>query len=161
MDTTDFLNKLNTIQQPLPENSILFTMNADKLYPSVPNVEGIEACKKALESRTNTSIHNDIIDMIELALDGNTISLGDRTYRQTDGVAIGSKLGKHFACAYMREWDEKLLESDDKPMFFTKDLSMTASAYGPSGRKNYTVLWLAQIKSIQTSRSNITTATQV
>ena len=47
-DTTDFLNKLNEVQEPLPENSIIFTMDVEKLYPSVPKIEGLKACEKAL-----------------------------------------------------------------------------------------------------------------
>ena len=47
--------------------------------------------------------------MIETVLGFNGFGLGEKNYRQTDGIAIGSRLGRNFACAYMRKWDEKLL----------------------------------------------------
>ena len=38
-------------------------------------------------------------------------------YVQTEGIAIGSRLGKNFACLYMRKWDEKLRKIDKQPLF--------------------------------------------
>ena len=35
---------------------------------------------------------------------------------QQDGVAIGSKLGSNYACAYMRKWDEELAIFSKQPM---------------------------------------------
>ena len=35
---------------------------------------------------------------------------------QQDGVAIGSKLGRNYACAYMRKWDEELANFPNQPM---------------------------------------------
>ena len=60
------------------------------------------------------------IEMIETVLDFNGFGLGERNYRQTDGIAIGSRLGRNFACAYMRKWDEKLLEYQRKPLFYKR-----------------------------------------
>ena len=45
-DTTDFINKLNSIEQKLPRDSILFCMDVKGLYPSVPKKEGLDACKQ-------------------------------------------------------------------------------------------------------------------
>ena len=45
-DTTDFLNKLSTINQPLPNNCLMFCMDVIALYPSVPRKEACEAAKK-------------------------------------------------------------------------------------------------------------------
>ena len=38
----------------------------------------------------------------------------------TDGIAIWSRLGRNFSCAYMRKWDEKLLEYDHKLFFYKR-----------------------------------------
>ena len=39
---------------------------------------------------------------------------------QTEGMAIGSRLGKNFACSYMRKWDEELREADKQPLFYKR-----------------------------------------
>jgi hypothetical protein len=48
-DTTEFLQKLNQIPQPLPGNSIMFCLDAKALCPSVPRKETRIACEKALQ----------------------------------------------------------------------------------------------------------------
>ena len=58
--------------------------------------------------------------MIETVLDFNGFSLGENHYRQTDGIAIGSRLGRNFACTYMRKWDERLLEFEENPFFYKR-----------------------------------------
>ena len=50
-DTTDFLNKLDTLPDQLPEESILVTMDVRALYTNVPNEEGIDAVKQFLRAR--------------------------------------------------------------------------------------------------------------
>ena len=117
-DTTDFINKLREIKSTIPTNALLFCFDVEKLYPSVPRTEGIQACKEALNRRKKPIVPTDnAIEMIETVLDFNGFGLGERNYRQTDGIAIGSRLDRNFACAYMRKWDEKLLEYQQKPLF--------------------------------------------
>lgn len=120
-DTTDFLNQLNNISGPLPKNTILFCFDVVKLYPSIPLKEGLEACEEALQSRQNLEIGTEAaMEMIETVLNNNIFNLNDNQFIQTDGIAIGSRLGKNFACAYMRKWDEKLLDFDSKPIFYKR-----------------------------------------
>ena len=93
----------------------------EKLFPSVPRTEGIQACKEALDSRKKPIVPTDnAIEMIETVLDFNGFGLGERNYRQTDGIAIGSRLGRNFACTYMRKWDEELLAYQHKPFFYKR-----------------------------------------
>ena len=120
-DTTDFLSKIKDIQEPLPDDSILFCFDVCKLYPSIPRDEGLIACKEALENRTNPLLPTPaVMEMIEIVLDNNNFSLGNKHYTQTDGIAIGSKLGRNFACTYMRKWDERLLQFRYKPTFYKR-----------------------------------------
>ena len=60
------------------------------------------------------------MDMINTVLDNNNFNFVDRNYLQTDGVAIGSRLGKNFACSYMRTGDEKLSEFPISPLFYKR-----------------------------------------
>ena len=51
-DTTDFLNKINDIQQPLEEKTLMFCMDVKGLYPNVPRKEARESVN--MEECTNT-----------------------------------------------------------------------------------------------------------
>ena len=118
-DTTDFINKISKINlkgSKKDEDLLLFCMDVRKLYPSVPRKEGIEACRKALDSRTDPHIPTpDVIEMIELVLDNNNFSLGSSEhYVQVEGTAIGSKLGRNYACTYLGDWENKLFASSEK-----------------------------------------------
>jgi hypothetical protein len=53
-------------------------------------------------------------------LDFNSFKLGNNSYKQIEGIAIGSKLGRNFACAYMRKWDEQLLKYEQNPLFYKR-----------------------------------------
>ena len=118
-DTSDFLNKLQGVSQPVlvkeGHKPLLFCMDVAKLYPSVPRNEGIAACREALEARSVVKISTkELLEVIELVLDNNNFQLGsDRHYVQTDGTAIGSRLGRNFACTYMGAWERELLSSTD------------------------------------------------
>lgn len=120
-DTTDFICKLQEIKEPLPENAFLFCFDVAKLYPSVPRKEGLDACKEALESRSTALVDTaSAMEMIRTVLDNNIFGFGDQNYIQREGVAIGSRLGKNFACSYMRKWDEALLEAPVTPLFYKR-----------------------------------------
>ena len=114
-DTGDFLTKLQDVQQPVQgeegHRPLIFCMDVAKLYPSVPRCEGVAACRDALEERSEGSIPTDeLLEIIELVLDNNNFQLGDnKNYVQTDGIAIGSRLGRNFACTYMGAWENELL----------------------------------------------------
>ena len=60
------------------------------------------------------------MEMVEVVLNSNGFKLGPTHYKQTEGVAIGSKLGRNFACAYMRKWDEELLKYTKAPLFYKR-----------------------------------------
>ncbi|XP_053394169.1 uncharacterized protein LOC128555550 [Mercenaria mercenaria] len=120
-DTTDFINKLKDIQTPLPEGTLLFCFDVCKLYPSVPKKEGIDACRIGLNKRSNMLVPTeDVVKMIEVVLNNNNFNLGGKHYIQKKGIAIGSKLGKNFACSYMRIWDEKLMNFHQQPLFYKR-----------------------------------------
>ena len=114
-DTTDFINKIKDVKLPMTSEiqPLLFCMDVRKLYPSVPRGEGIEACKEALDLRPGPSIPtSEIIEMIELVLDNNNFSVGTSShFTQINGTAIGSKLGRNYACTYLGKWEAKLFSS--------------------------------------------------
>ena len=118
-DTKDFLVKLRDTRQPVVGESghapLLFCMDVKKLYPSVPRAEGTAACRLALESRPDPSIPTErVLEMIDLVLDNNNFRLTtDQQFIQVDGTAIGSRLGRNYACTYMGEWEKRLLAGSE------------------------------------------------
>ena len=54
----------------------------------------------------------EVVEMIELVLDNNNFSVGNsKHYTQVNGTAIGSKLGRNYACTYLGKWETDLLNS--------------------------------------------------
>ena len=53
-DTTHFLKKLDDLKE-LPPGSLLVTLDVSSLYTNIPHNEGIEACRKALNSSDHLS----------------------------------------------------------------------------------------------------------
>ena len=85
----------------------------------MPRPEGLQACKEALDRKAHPIVPTDnALDMIETVLDFIGFGLGEKDYRHTHGIAIGSRQGRKFACANMRKWDEKILEYKHKPFFY-------------------------------------------
>ena len=111
-DTTDFLNKVENIPQPLPDGTIMFFLDVRALYPSVPRAEARIAAEKALNKIENHKIPTkDVLSMMDIVLDSNVFTFNDRTYVQKIGTAIGSKLVMTYACTYMGEWETELPSS--------------------------------------------------
>ena len=124
-DTNDFLLKLQSSPQPIVDQHgyvpLLFCMDVKKLSPSVPRGDGIAACRLALDNRRDASLPTEeVIQMIELVLDNNNFNLtADNQFVQTDGTAIGSRLGKNYACTYLGWWEKQLLDGAGfKPLMY-------------------------------------------
>ena len=49
-DTTDFINKIETVSKNLPQKAILVTMDVKSLYTNIPNCKGITAVKSFLDT---------------------------------------------------------------------------------------------------------------
>jgi len=114
-DTTHFLNRLRQVRQPLPSDVLLFTMDVKGLYPNVPRVEARLACKQILDKRLSPTVPTErVLEMIDVVLENNNFRFGSQNYTQTEGTAIGSKLGMHYASAYMGEWESELLKRVQK-----------------------------------------------
>ena len=108
-----------SVDEPLPTDAILFCFDVVKLYPSVPRKEGLQACEEALSTRLRSLVSGKAaMEMIRTVLDNNVFGFGDKSLIQKEGVAIGSRLGKNFACAYMPKWDEALLRFRASPYFY-------------------------------------------
>ena len=45
---------------------------------------------------------------MDLVLDNNYLHFNGKFYIQKEGTAIGSKLGRNYACTYLGAWEEQL-----------------------------------------------------
>ena len=75
----------------------------------MPKKERFEAYEEALSTRPKSLVCKaTVLEIIHTVIDKNVFGFGHKTYIQKEGVAIGSRLGKNFACTYMQIWDEAL-----------------------------------------------------
>ena len=99
-DTTDFLNKLNTIGQLRP-GTILCTLDVSSLYTNIPHVDGIQVCFEALETRTRKSPPTqDLCDLLELTLKSNNFTFNEEHYQQISGTLMGGRYALPYALPY-------------------------------------------------------------
>merc|ERR1711989_119271 len=75
----------------------------------VPRRQAEVAMEKNLEGRSTKKIPtNDLMELERLVLDNNEFQFEGESFVQREGTAIGSKLGKNYACAYMGEWEKEV-----------------------------------------------------
>ena len=87
----------------------MFTMDVVALYPSVPREKTKQAMEENLEGRSSKKIPTkDLIELGEMVLESNEFTFEGERYRQKEGTAIGSKMGKNYACTYMGCWEEEV-----------------------------------------------------
>ena len=80
----------------------MFCLDVKALCPCVPRNETGNACRIALDKRTNPKLPTeDTLKLIDTVLENNIFSFNDKTYVQTEGTAIGSRLSMSYACTYM------------------------------------------------------------
>ena len=58
--TKDFLNKVKTVNN-VPEEIYLIAINVKSLYTNIPNSEGIEVGKRALDKKFNKTVAAKVI----------------------------------------------------------------------------------------------------
>ena len=63
---------------------------------------------------TKTIPTEDLMELSQIVLDCNEFNFEGGSYRQKEGTAIGSKLGKNYACAFMGEWEKEVAEKSEE-----------------------------------------------
>ena len=107
-DTADFLRRLERVGK-LNDNEFMFTMDVVALYPSVPREQTRKAMEESLEKRTVKKIPTkDLLELGDMVLRSNEFTFEEERYRQKEGTAIGSKMGKNYACTFMGVWEEEV-----------------------------------------------------
>ena len=100
-DTTDFLLKLKSVSQ-VPPGSLLLTLDVCSLYTNIPHEEGIDACRKLLNTRNVLEPPTeDIVGLITLILKKNNFSFDGDHYSQIKGTAMGTRMAPSYENVFM------------------------------------------------------------
>ena len=82
----------------LGQNKLIFTMDIKSLYTVIPNDEGLRAHKHFFDHRTVKEPSSEtLLRLNELVLTLNCFSFGGNYYKQTNGMAMGTKMGPSYA----------------------------------------------------------------
>jgi len=74
----------------LPANSIVFSVDVTGLYTNIPQDDGLEFCREALESRIDKSVPTSfLIALLNIWLKNNIFEFGGKLYKQFIGTAMG------------------------------------------------------------------------
>ena len=120
-DTTDFLRKLDALG-PLPDNSVIFTLDVTSLYTNIPHTDGLAAAEKYLNRRESQEIPTQfLIKLMDFVLKNNNFCFNGQNFIQTQGTAMGTKMAPSYACLFMGDLERGILEnSPDKPFLWVR-----------------------------------------
>ena len=111
-DTNDALSLLDSFEFPADntENRYIFTMDVSSLYTNIPHNDGLLAIKHFLPKSNVRVNHRVVLRLAELVLTLASFQFGDCHYKQTKGVAMGTKMGPSFACLFMGHLEEQIFQ---------------------------------------------------
>ena len=113
-DTPDFLRMIEDINDKieLPAGTILVTIDVSALYTNIPQDEGLEAVREALEDRVKPECPtNFLIRMLDLVLKYNIFEFNGELFLQLIGTAMGTRPAPSYANIFMaRKVDQQILD---------------------------------------------------
>ena len=100
-DSANFLRRIFSLNNKLPDNIILLTIDVKSLYTNIPNDEGIKASMEVLEKH-NTQNYGDINvirQTLELILNNDYVyfEFNGKYYLQTHGTAMGTPVAPSYS----------------------------------------------------------------
>lgn len=110
-DTNHDLQLFNDFAFPADTtNKLLFITS---LYTNIPNHDGLSAVKHYLH-KSPLELHiPTILRLTELVLTLNSFRFGDYHFKQTSGVAMGTRMGPSYACLFV---ESQILSSYTGPV---------------------------------------------
>ena len=110
-DTNHALNIINDFRfdDTMTGERFLYTMDIKSLYTVIPNNSGLEALAHFLDKRTVLEPPTSTLTRLaELVLTLNAFTFNGDFYKQTGGVAMGSKMGPNYACLFVGYIEEQI-----------------------------------------------------
>ena len=102
----------------LPPGSLLVTLDVSSLYTNILHKEGIEACRKALNSSGHLSRSRlkteSICDLMRMILTMNNFQFDNNHFIQLHGTAMGMRMAPAYANLFMGDLEEELLAVSTK-----------------------------------------------
>jgi hypothetical protein len=122
-DTQHFIQKINAMG-PLPEGSIIATLDVTSLYTNIPNLDGIRAVLKEMCDDPDPHVHpHHLIKLLGKVLTRNYFTFNGVMYLQIGGTAMGTPIAPSYANTYMGSHETKLLDGYPlKPMCWLRYL---------------------------------------
>ena len=117
-NTFDYLNRLKTrYPSGFPKGTIAFTVDVNNLYGNIPTAEAIESTIKMLKTHVNRiDLYGltipDIQSLLEHCLNNNYLRFGKKIYKQTEGIAMGSRIAPPLAILFMHTVESLILSAD-------------------------------------------------
>ena len=118
-NTQDYLQRLSSqFPSGLPTGSIVFSVDVTNLYGNIPTSEAITATLKLVKRHLDKidtfglTIH-DIETFLKHCLNNNYVRFGQKYFKQTVGVAMGSRIAPPLAIVFMDAVESLLLTSKD------------------------------------------------
>ena len=99
----------------LPEGSFPVTVDVTALYTNIPaegDNGGLQAFEKALETRRDKSVPTwYLISLLQKVLESNIFEFKGELWRQNIGTTMGTMVAPTYACLFMSDLEQKILES--------------------------------------------------
>ena len=109
-DTTDYLKKVES--NPLPNETILVSLDVKSLYTNIPHEDGVAACKEVWDSReTKVPPTEILIELLLLVLKCNSFEFNEKHYLQIQGTSMGTKMAPSYANIFMGQLEKRFLMS--------------------------------------------------
>ena len=126
-NTEQYLSTLHD-QYPdgLPPSAIVFTMDVQNLYGNIPTEEAITAvCSMIQKHTTEIDLFGLTLDslksLLQHCLQNNYVRFGDEFYKQTKGIAMGSRVAPPIAITFMHTVESLILSSPcDQPVLYLR-----------------------------------------
>jgi len=97
----------------LGQDKLIFTMDITSLYTGITNGEGLLALKHCFDQRTVKEPKSEtLLRLAQLVLTLNCFSFGDNFFKQTNGVAMGTKMGPSYVFVFQIMLDEEVEPCD-------------------------------------------------
>jgi len=99
-------------QTPISDSTLLFTLDVESLYTSIPIEDGIRAVSRALLLNPDPSRPDlTLLSLLRLSLNTNNFFFDGQEWLQTHGVAMGKAYGGSFANLFLGQWEKHALSS--------------------------------------------------
>ena len=100
-------------------------MDVKALYTNIPNDEGPQALKEAMDKKQHKSVATAVIlTLMSLIFTLNNFVFNDKNYLQIKGFAMGTICAPPFANIFMGKFKETSIHISKTYVFFTSGTSM-------------------------------------